>query len=392
MNMLRCLAFPYISMLRPNVVDKENFQERGPFQRLIDELGGPGLLSHHERMSPGLRSAGSQTDCNFQTKMQNIGCQGAKDPSLAYPVVLMHQALYHSQTLWLFTFSDLKTIVLPSTIFGVTNALAAPVYGIPVPATQLSLVPWRFPVVFFWVWANYIPFAINNQSTAPAIAEDSINKPWRPLPRGRISANQARRLMLCLYIATPCVSIAVKGGLRQNIGLLFLGTWYNNFGGADCHPVIRNGINALGYICFTSGAMEAALAAPLPFLDTGNVSRLSQWLCMLASVVLTTVHAQDMYDQEGDAVRGRRTLPLVIGDGPARWTIAVWILIWGALCPTFWDVPFVYMGLSLGLAALVGTRTLLYRTIPSDRTTFLFWNIWISILYIMPLFPSNSST
>lgn len=34
---------------------------------------------------------------------------------------------------------------------------------------------------------------------------------------------------------------------------------------------------------------------------------------MPAGVILTTVHTQDMYDKEGDAARGRQTLPLVMG-------------------------------------------------------------------------------
>lgn len=191
--------------------------------------------------------------------------------------------------------------------------------------------------------------------------------------------------MLVLYITSPCVSIAVKGGLRQNVSLILLGVWYNNFGGADCHPFVRNAINALGYVSFTSGAMEAALATPLPFWEAGRVSRLGQWLCILCGVVFTTVHTQDMYDQAGDAIRSRRTLPLVIGDGPARWTIAFWMFVWGILCPAFWGISGTFFGLSLFLAVSVGTRILFYRSISSDKTTFLVWNIWISSLYISPL-------
>lgn len=300
-------------------------------------------------------------------------------------VVPIRRALYHGRTLWLFSFSDLETIILTSTIFGVANALAAPLYGISLSPTQMISVTWRLLWVFLWVWANYLPFAINNQRGAQSVAEDAINKPWRPLPQGRMSQEEAKRLMLSLYLATPCVSVAVHGGLRQNITLILLGTWYNNLGGADGHPFIRNAINALGYVCFTSGAMEAALAAPLSFLHAGNVSRLSRWFFMLAGVELTTVHTQDMYDKEGDAARGRQTLPLVIGDGAARWTIAFWMLLWGALCPAFWHVPFAYFGLGLGLAVLIGTRTLLYRTVSSDKATFVFGNVWISLLYINPL-------
>jgi 4-hydroxybenzoate polyprenyltransferase len=194
--------------------------------------------------------------------------------------------------------------------------------------------------------------------------------------------------MFCFYAATPFVSIAVEGGLRQGIGLVFLGTWYNNFGGADYHPVLRNSINALGYLCFLSGAMEVALAASLPLTVPGSSLRLLRWFVILAGVILTTIHTQDMYDQEGDAIRNRRTMPLVIGDGLARWMTAFSMLVWGIVCPVFWEATLFFWNMSLGLAALVGIRTLVYRSVSTDKRTFVIWNIWVSLLYILPLFSS----
>ncbi|KUI72061.1 hypothetical protein VM1G_11830 [Cytospora mali] len=260
----------------------------------------------------GLFSAcqSSSTYNIIQFSNEQNACEGQVTGLMPFISSYAHLAAYHIKTLWLFTFSDLKTIVIPSTIFGITNALAAPVYRIR-PTLESSDMIWRVPVVFLWVWFNLIPFAINNQRTPLAIAEDSANKPWRPLPRGRLTPAHAKILMVCFYIAVPIVSVAVNGGLRQGICLVFLGTWYNNFGGADHHPVLRNTINALGYSCFTSGAMEVALAAPLPLSTTGPFSR---WFAILAGIILTTVHTQDMYDQEGDAIRNRRTMPLVVGD------------------------------------------------------------------------------
>lgn len=133
--------------------------------------------------------------------------------------------------------------------------------------------------------------------------------------------------MLTFYVTAQVYSLLYGGGYRQSLGLVLLGTWYNNFGGSDQHPVVRNLISALGYLCFTSGALEAALGGtPLPFR---TAPRLTRWLLVIAGIILSTVHAQDMYDQEGDAKRGRRTVPLVIGDAPARWTIAIPMLVWG---------------------------------------------------------------
>lgn len=163
------------------------------------------------------------------------------------------------------------------------------------------------------------------------------------------------------------------------------GDLYNNFGGADVNPLIRNAINALGYICFISGAMEVALDVPLPLSTT---SVLAKWFGIISGIIMTTVHTQDMYDQEGDTLRGRSTLPLVLGDGPARWITAVWMVVWGVLCPNFWHTTLLTRAIGIGLALLVGLRTLAYRSVPSDKVTFLIWNIWVSFVYALPLLQS----
>jgi 4-hydroxybenzoate polyprenyltransferase len=188
--------------------------------------------------------------------------------------------------------------------------------------------------------------------------------------------------MLVLYVAAQLVSLSITGALRQSLGLVILGTWYNNVGGADCHPIVRNLINALGYICFTSGAMEVALGSTI--IPLSPSSRLVQWFAVIGGVILTTVHTQDMYDQEGDASRGRRTVPLVVGDVTARWAIAIAMFFWGVICPSFWNASLVTRAVGFFMAGLVGLRSLLFRDVASDKTTFIYWNIWIASVYILP--------
>lgn len=291
--------------------------------------------------------------------------------------------LYHARTLWLFTYSDLKTIVIPSTLFGITNSFFAPYYHIAVPQHNhgSATVIGRWALTMLWVWLNLLPFAINNQRAPAAIAEDSINKPWRPMPCGRLSAGGANATMVFFYILAQLCSVLVTGGLRQSLGLVHLGVWYNNLGGGDGNPLIRNAINALGYVCFTSGALEVAVGTDLPF--TGS-PRLVQWFGTIAGIIMTTVHSQDMYDQEGDQLRGRKTVPLVVGDVPARWTIAVWMLIWGALGPHLWQGPVTVRCFGLALSGLIGVRSLVYREVSSDKTTFLLWNFWMCFVYVLP--------
>ena len=185
--------------------------------------------------------------------------------------------------------------------------------------------------------------------------------------------------MLIMYLLALGLS-SVTGGLKQSVALVFLGTWYNNFAGADSSFIVRNLINAAGYICFTSGAMEVALGFPLPV-----EARLVQWFGMIAAIIFTTVHLQDMSDQMGDSMRGLKTVPLVIGNGPARWTTAVPMIFWGYLCPRFWNSAMTVMALSMLLAGTVAARSLMLRTIKDDVLTFKLWNGWMTLVFLLPL-------
>ncbi|PLB38294.1 UbiA family prenyltransferase [Aspergillus candidus] len=245
----------------------------------------------------------------------------------------MTTILHSIHILYLFIASDFKTIIIPTTIFGLANSLAAQCYNLPPPVTPAST---RAPQALTWTLLTLIPFAISNQLSPSAIAEDTLNKPWRPLPQNRLTRTQAKTTMLIFYALSQAHALLTRTGHRQSLAMIPLGTYYNHLGGADHHPLTRNLTNAAGYLCFTTGAMEVALGYPLPL--TRLPPRLTAWLLLLAAVVSSTVHLQDLYDQNGDHLRARRTLPLVIGDSAARWAAALPMLLWGVACPVFWRV------------------------------------------------------
>ena len=304
-----------------------------------------------------------------------------------YPIPSLHRLMsvvatctYHAHSLWLFTLSDLKTIVGPSFVFGVTNALAGAEYGLKFPEEGINgAIFQRLPRILLYVWINLLPFDISNQTSSDAIKEDRINKPWRTLPSGRMTPQLAKYLMLAFYLFALGVS-SMTGGLKQSVTLVCIGTWYNHFAGADSSCLVRNLINALGYVCFTWGAMEVALGFPLP-LDT----RLIKWFGVVAAVIFTTVHLQDMSDQLGDRIRGRKTVPLVIGDGPARWMTAITMIFWGYVCPRFWNSIMTVAALGFVLAGGVAARYLVLRTVEADRLTFKLWNLWMTLVFLLPL-------
>lgn len=291
---------------------------------------------------------------------------------------------YHAKSIWFFTYTDLKTIVGPETAFGILSALSGPILTTN-PSPDFSVILGRIPRVAFWCWINLLPFAIDNQRQPEAIKEDGENKPWRTMPSGRMSPTHAKWLMWCLYPVAIVASLKL-GGLKQCLALIFLGWWYNDLGGADHDCLTRNFINACGFLSFASGATEVASRSALlgsPFKPIAW-----SWFLVIGAVVFTSVHTQDMYDQAGDGLRGRKSVPLTIGDHYARWSIAVAMAVWSVACPTFWQLGPGTYAMSTVTAAIVTFRTLTKRSVAADKLTFRIWNLWMVMLYLMPLFKS----
>ncbi|KAI1505650.1 UbiA prenyltransferase family [Biscogniauxia marginata] len=311
---------------------------------------------------------------------------------------LFHQVAYHIYSIWLFTFSDLKTIVFPETAFGVLTALSQTkardnISGI-ADITNLDVI-YRLPLVLLWVWINLLPFAINNQWRPEAVAEDSLNKPWRTMPTGRWSIKQAQYAMYFFYIVAVAISWNI-GGLGPSIILVVLGHWYNDGGGADVDALIRNLINAAGFTAFGTGALELALNRRMNFniatLTNIDSPCIEKWLFIVAAVIFTTVHTQDMGDIDGDTQRGRLTVPTQMGETTARYTIAVFMTFWGLFCPCFWNCGWLGYVLNTPLACTIAFRSVILRTVADDQKTFRIWNAWMVTLYVLPLLGSTLST
>ncbi|KAL2045991.1 hypothetical protein ABVK25_011880 [Lepraria finkii] len=84
-----------------------------------------------------------------------------------------------------------------------------------------------------------------------------INKPWRPLPTGRISQRQTRYLML---IAMPLVLLLDSVlSVWKETALLFNLTWiYNDLRGGDDSWLVRNLVIAFAFFL---GSLKVASGA-----------------------------------------------------------------------------------------------------------------------------------
>ncbi|OSS46748.1 hypothetical protein B5807_09087 [Epicoccum nigrum] len=222
---------------------------------------------------------------------------------------------YHSHTLWLFTVSDHKSFMLPMASAGLFNFIAGPILNaVPTRTPSLLYALSRVWVVVFWVWVNLLVACVGNQRRPSSVSEDAINKPWRPVPAGRLSPDRATLLWKALHFVAP-VSGFYLGALPSTVALLAMGYLYNVLDGAD-HLVFRNLLNACGAVTFVFGGTTVAYARESFSMNTSAV----QWHCMICGILFTTIQIQDLRDQEGDKERERSTIPVLFGDKIGRWT------------------------------------------------------------------------
>lgn len=175
---------------------------------------------------------------------------------------------YHTKTLFLFTKSDFKTVIFPQTAFAISAALsaAALVEGGPLSLTQVAT---RLPWMLVWLWTNLLVGNISNQRTEASIIEDAANKPWRPLPAGRLTREEAQSwLMAAIPLAGG--SGIVLGAYQPSICLMTLIWMYNDIEGSSSGICMRNLLNAGGLMCISWGGLSVLASDNLGRGFTGD--------------------------------------------------------------------------------------------------------------------------
>ncbi|GAW14767.1 hypothetical protein ANO14919_041700 [Xylariales sp. No.14919] len=291
---------------------------------------------------------------------------------------------YHLVTLHLFTKSDYKTVIFPQSVF----ALALVYSGSGVAeqnqhgSGQIAL---RIPCMLAWIWLHLLVEDIANQNLGSSVLEDEMNKPWRPIPSGRLTATEARRLIRVMIVAALALS-AFLGSFLPSTTLMTMIWLYNDLEGSSTGPLVRNLLNAVGLACFGWGAVCVLLAGA-----TGDENMTRDWLLLSVAIVTTTVHIQDLPDKEGDKARRRRTVPLVYGEDWARWSVAVVASFWSLVCPIFWQVPLPYAAAPLGISSIMSAVILLGKSQSSSEVGWKLWCLWVTVIFLLPLL-SNSIT
>lgn len=287
---------------------------------------------------------------------------------------------------WLLTKDDFFTFVGPNTAYGIFAALSGPLM-FEQPSLPLKLFS-RLHWVIIFNWSNLLIFDLANQRLSGSVQEDLINKPWRPVPSGRMTTDDVRQVML---VAVPVVLAFNHYVLHvgPECGLILILTWlYNDLGGGDQDWVLRNVIIAMAFWLYNAGSAKVAasdLALPPTLSSVGR-----NWTTIVSLVILTTMHVQDLKDQAGDMKRGRRTAPIVLGDYTSRWTVAISVTFWSLACAFYWRLGIIGLG-PIGLGTIVAWRCVSLKGKRADRKTWEVWAAWTALLYSTPFLYSLRS-
>ena len=166
-----------------------------------------------------------------------------------------------------------------------------------------------FLLLFFGVGTLMLTNAASNTlNQVYDLAIDTINKPYRPLPQGLVSASEARILACSAYLVALIVAIAIRPWFAVWVGILIIITilyslppfrlkdrlWVANLSVAFAR-------GCLGYVAAWS--IFGNPFHPLPWV-VGMI---------MAIFLIGAITCKDFTDIKGDKEHGARTLPVVYG-------------------------------------------------------------------------------
>ncbi|KAG1894188.1 UbiA prenyltransferase family [Suillus fuscotomentosus] len=265
----------------------------------------------------------------------------------------------HIMTLFLFTKSDVLTVLIPITL---STFAAAPHPDVT-----------RVPDIIIWIWLHLLKHDIYNQMQDPE--EDRKNKPYRPLPAGLITAQNAADVRWLLL--PVCLIFSAMYGIKALACSAFLealSIWYNEFGG-DETGLLKNLLTTIAYATLELGA-TAVIGSSIDSIWVHAVA--------FSSVVFaTTIHAQDFKDEEGDRLAGRRTLVTLFPDF-ARTSMMIGIPLWSLCLSRLWKVDLVSSIAFIAYGTIIGARFMVYRTAGAHKQSCKLYSLWYTLVHLLP--------
>jgi len=275
------------------------------------------------------------------------------------PIQWLKDSLY---TLFLFTYADYHTLFFPIMIFA---CVAGPVRS-----------PYHFVAGMIWTWLHLLQCNISNQYRS--ITEDAGNKPWRPLPAGRITADQAS--LLHAVVTALCILMSVPSGWEMvlvSVTLTVTTVLYDNLR-MSAHWAKRVVCVVTGYGIFEYGATKV-IAGSVPLDNIG-------WAAIASSlaVIATTAHVGDFPDVEGDTEDGRWTIPIAFPK-ISRVITPMLIMFWSIYMALHWELGLINAVSLMLMGSLLAYRNMFLRDWSSDKRTYVLHSVWLLTIHLLPM-------
>lgn len=263
---------------------------------------------------------------------------------------------------------DLSTTIVPGSLFLV--AAYAHTRGLENLWELLPYLAWGGIYFFLYVYV----FCLGNQING--IEEDRLNKPDRPLPAGLVSLRGAWVRWSLANLAFPSVGFLLGGWRIARWALAWQAIAFTyDFLGLHRRWYGKN------LVFITLGTV--VLLAPAWELVAETTPVAWRWIAVVAVTIGISFHIQDLRDVEGDVAVGRVTLPVLLGESPARLLLAACVLAFPLVVHVFlmvdglaWSTVLVIECLLGILNVIVAWRIWFLRTPRADHWTYIIHTYW----------------
>lgn len=231
------------------------------------------------------------------------------------------------------------------------------------------------------------------------VAEDTINKPHRPIPAGLLSLEGAQLRCLLSWIFFPLGTCLIYGPRAMSC-LVFWQLWVYFCYVWPCfnHWIMRQLFSTVGQICMYRWVDEIVTHhASTPHIPISYDFFLALWSFL-------TIHVQEFHDMEGDRKTDRRTLPLVIAQTslPLLRRITAFLLVASSTIivgvnfdnhyQTWSKWGFVLAILHVGTSCIVGITCIRGGSSKMDEKTYKVYYMMAAIFlsfYLAPVFRTD---
>jgi len=210
------------------------------------------------------------------------------------------------------------------------------------------------------------------------LEEDRLSKPNRPIVSGRISLAEAQRLYLTAGVIALLYSTYHRLVLCSVIYMFSI--YLYNEGGLSCNWFMKSLLGAIGYMCYSWGT-TAIFDHGRPLSQTSTIA-----VALSGLLHVTTGHAQDFRDCDGDAAIGRKTLAILLPPRFARWSLMVLVFVWTGGLAYLWKPPSLVSILFAALGIISTVKFVMNYTREADRDSYWWYNMWLISAHLLPVF------